>query len=196
MCNDCNYQSRKCFDKLTEPSYPELPVCQVLECQVTLCAVTMLHGSPSSLLLHRRQTELAQLGYPVLPMCQLSKSLFASHDTTINQTPATLSEGTSSPEDAIGPEGSAAQQGMEEEDSWQEEDQEGMSDQASTPGWQAEFERWLNEHSFSFDDTTFVLKPAGAGAGEDVWLINNLEMLQRRAQHIFSQASVVCTACT
>ena len=140
--------------------------------------------------------ELAQLGYPVLPMCQLPKSLFASHDTTINQTPAALSEGTFSLGDTISPEGSAAQQGREEEESWQAEDQEGMSDQASTPEWQAEFERWLDEHSLSLDDTTFVLKPAGAGNGKDVWLINNLEMLQTRAQHIFSQASVVCIACT
>lgn len=149
-------------------------------------------------LLHcRLHSELSGLGYPVSPMCQLDKSLFATHDTTINPEPAALSEGFSDPsERPSSPEGTSSTQGRaeqagKEEEGWQEEEEEDSPGSKSIPEWQTVFESWMTAHSFGLDHTTFVVKPATASHRHEAWLVNSLEMLLQRAQQVFEQVRLL-----
>lgn len=123
-------------------------------------------------------------------MCQLNKSLFATHDTTINQTPAALSASESGPSPGSSSleasPGRADQAGVQEEQ-WEEEEQ---ADSQVAPEWQTMLDSWLAEHGLSLDHITLVVKPVTASHDHEAWLVNSLEMLQQRAEYIFSQVRV------
>lgn len=137
-----------------------------------------------------------------MPMCQLDKSLFESHDTTINQTPSAISEGTSSPEGPSNPEGTATLEGTPSPEGTSSpsspeglvgrgneegDEQEGTSHPESTSAWQTAFEGWMAEHDLSLDHNSFVVKPADAGHSHEAWLVHTSAALQRRAHQILAK---------
>lgn len=122
-----------------------------------------------------------------MPMCQLDKSLFESHDTTINQTPSAISEGTSSPEGPSNPEGTSSPEGLVGQGNEEGDEQEGTSHPESTSAWQTAFEGWMAEHDLSLDHNSFVVKPADAGHSHEAWLVHTSAALQRRAHQILAK---------
>ena len=136
-----------------------------------------------------------------MPMCQLDRSLFVSHDTTINHTPSAISEGsttpkgTSSPKGTLIPEdtpGPSSPEGLVGQGNEEEDGQEGMSNPESTSAWQAAFEEWMAEHDLSLDHNSFVVKPADAGHSQEAWLVHTAAALEGRAHQIL--AKVRCIA--
>lgn len=139
-----------------------------------------------------------------MPMCQLDRSLFVSHDTTINQTPSAISEGsatpkgtsipkgTLTPEGTPSPEGPSSPEGLVGQGNEEEDGQEGMSNPESTSAWQAAFEEWMAEHDLSLDHNSFVVKPADAGHSQEAWLVHTAAALEGRAHQIL--AKVRCIA--
>ena len=170
----------------------------------------------------RCQHRLSELGFPVLPVCQLHWSAFAQEEEEDDE-----QEGSSEQEDNLdnpeqeGPseqEGASEQQGFFEQQDVSE--QEGASDQEGVSGeegvfeqegasgqegvsdeegaseqqdnWRTILEDWMAGNDLTMDSDCFVIKPADESQGRGVLLVNDFESLEMHALRIFQQVSSLC----
>lgn len=112
---------------------------------------------------------MADLEFPVVPMCNLHMSDFVQEGTP-------QQEGLSQQEEGLF---------LQQEDSSQQ--QEGLSQQEEPLKWQTALEGWMGAHDLSMDSDSFVVKPADGCDGKAVLLVNSMESIAQHAQHIFAQ---------
>lgn len=131
--------------------------------------------------LRRCQSQLAQLGFPVLPMCQLHQSDFdipqsIAPQETESATASSLTETSDSTHllETDEPSGPITEQAT-------------STSAEPIPTWQTKLEGWMSQHSFR--RSCFVVKPADATQSQQTWLVDSLEMIEQRAQQIFAEAS-------
>ena len=142
----------------------------------------------------RCQHRLWELGFPVLPVCQLHWSNFEQQEDSEQQ-------GTSEHEGASEQQGSSMQQAAPRQQGFFEQDttaskqqdaseQQGASEQGdSSPSWQVILEEWMEAHNLTMDSDCFVIKPADETQGAGVLLVNDFESLELHALRIFEQVS-------
>ena len=156
---------------------------------------------------HRCQNRLGLLGFPVLPMLELHQSAFGA-PTSLVDISNTRSEPTaaaaSSQNESIDSsnltdtdvenleaDATTTRGANNDSDDSPEADEASSSEAEPAPAWYAVFNDWAAQHGLVSQEC-FVVKPAEATQSRQAWLVNTPEMLQQRAQQIFSQASAVC----
>lgn len=144
--------------------------------------------------LRRCQHRLWELGFPVLPVCQLHCSNFSQQEDS-EEDGASEQKGVSEQQALPKQQGffeqdttTSEQQGISEQQGSSE--QEGSSEQQeSSPSWRTILDDWMEAHNLTMDSDCFVIKPADETQGAGVLLVNDFESLELHALRIFEQVS-------